>query len=136
MMRGVRSRDTDLELAFRKALWAAGLRGYRKNVRGLPGTPDVVFGRAKLAIFVHGCFWHNCPRCARNTPKTNTAFWVEKLAKNAERDERQRVALEEKGYEVLTFWECDFRKRREELIAQVRAALASADDFRQTDPSG
>ena len=136
LMRGIRFRDTGLELEFRRALWAAGLRGYRKNVCGLPGTPDVVFGRAKLAIFVHGCFWHGCPRCARNTPRTNTAFWVEKLGKNVERDERQRLALEQGGYKVLTFWECDLRKRREEVIAQVAAALASPDDFRQTDPSG
>src|SRR5687767_15564066 len=69
-MQGNRSEGTKPELAFRKALWQAGLRGYRKNSKKLPGSPDVVFGKSKLAVFVHRCFWHGCPHCQRNrSPK-------------------------------------------------------------------
>lgn len=120
-MRGNRGYDTKPELRVRSALWAAGLRGYRKNVRKLPGKPDMVYGRAKLAIFVHGCFWHQCPHCARNrVPKANAAYWAAKFLANAERDARNVAALEAKGYRVHVVWECrlkDTLKVVEEIAA-------------------
>ena len=122
-MRGNRSKDTKPELALRRALWAAGLRGYRKNRRGLPGTPDVAYGRARLAVFVHGCYWHQCPRCARNrVPKTNALYWEAKFQSNRERDVRQHAALEGLGWRVLVLWECEL-KAIEGAVARVREAL-------------
>ena len=109
-MQGNRGKDTKPELALRRALWAAGLRGYRKNVSKLPGKPDVVYGRAKLAIFVHGCYWHQCAKCARNRkPSTNAAYWEAKFAGNAARDVRNQAMLEEAGWRVLVIWECELK---------------------------
>lgn len=122
-MRGNRGKDTRPELALRRALWAAGLRGYRKNVRKLPGTPDVVYGPARLAVFVHGCYWHQCPRCTRNRmPKTNAAYWQAKFATNAERDARQQATLEAAGWRVLVVWECELRDLAA-AVERVRSAL-------------
>ena len=110
-MQSNRAKDTKPELRLRKALWAAGLRGYRKNARRLPGTPDVAYGRARLAVFVHGCYWHSCPVCTRNrTPKTNAAYWSAKFAQNRERDARSAAALEALGWRVQVFWECELKK--------------------------
>ena len=122
-MRANRSADTKPEIALRKALWAAGLRGYRKNVRRLPGTPDVVFGPARLAVFVHGCYWHQCPRCTRNrVPKTNATYWQAKFAANVERDARQIAELEASGWRVLVLWECEI-KDVGAAVERVRTAL-------------
>jgi DNA mismatch endonuclease (patch repair protein) len=122
-MRANRAKDTGPEVALRKALWAAGLRGYRKNVRGLPGVPDVVYGPARLAVFVHGCFWHRCPLCARNvSPKTNAAYWQAKRGQNAERDARNQVALTAMGYRVMVVWECELARDPVGVVARVRAA--------------
>jgi DNA mismatch endonuclease (patch repair protein) len=107
-MRANRGKETAPERALRAALRAAGLSGYRKNVSALPGRPDVVIPRLRVAVFVHGCFWHGCRRCARNLkPATNSRYWEAKIAINRERDERNRVALAELGYEVVTLWECE-----------------------------
>ncbi|MCX7799506.1 MAG: very short patch repair endonuclease [Fimbriimonadales bacterium] len=120
-----RSKDTRPEQTLRKALWAAGLRGYRKNVRTLPGRPDVVYGRAKLAVFVHGCFWHGCPLCGRRRiPKTNRAYWEAKFQQNAERDARNLASLEAAGYRVLVLWECQLRgDGLQRCVQAVREAL-------------
>jgi len=109
-MQGNRSVGTQPEETLRKALWAAGIRGYRKNVKGLPGKPDIVFPRLKLAVFVHGCYWHQCPICTRNrAPKTNAAYWQAKFAANQERDERNAEGLRGLGYQVLVVWECQVK---------------------------
>ncbi len=123
-MQGNRGVGTGPEEAFRHALWQAGLRGYRKNVKGLPGKPDVVFGKAKLAIFVHGCYWHQCPHCQRNrTPKTNAAYWSAKFEANQERDGRNVAALEELGYRVLVVWECEVKQGLETVVERVVGML-------------
>lgn len=110
----VRSRDTKPEMRVRKALHAAGLR-YRLHDSRLPGTPDLVFPSRRIALFVHGCFWHRHPGCAAaRLPKTRQEFWTAKLAGNVGRDERQRVALEALGWTVLVIWECE-TKRPEQL---------------------
>lgn len=129
-MRANRSKDTKPELTLRRALWAAGLRGYRKNVRKLPGTPDVVFGRARLAVLVHGCYWHSCPTCARNrVPKTNAAYWEAKFAGNRERDARNLVALEVLGYRIHVVWECELKKGGvEAVVALIGELLGSVGD--------
>ncbi len=125
-MQGNRSTGTKPEERLRLALWHAGLRGYRKNVRKLPGKPDVVYGRAKLAVFVHGCFWHGCPSCTRNrSPKTNALYWSEKLSGNRERDARHTADLEAIGFRVLVFWECEIKADVDRCIAVVETALAT-----------
>ena len=127
-MRANRGKDTKPELALRRALWSAGLRGYRKNVRRLPGTPDVVYGRAKLAVFLHGCYWHQCPRCSRNRlPKTNAAYWEAKFAGNVARDARQHSELVAAGWRVLVVWECELKADVAAAVSRVREALGRAD---------
>ncbi|NUK07535.1 very short patch repair endonuclease [Streptomyces lunaelactis] len=100
------SRDTAPEIAVRKLLHAAGLR-YRVNVP-VPGmrrrTIDIVFGRAKVAVFLDGCFWHGCPQHATQ-PKSNAEWWRTKLDKNMARDRETTEHLEAQGWTVLRFWE-------------------------------
>lgn len=110
-MARVRARDTKPEMRVRKALHAAGLR-YRLHDRRLPGTPDLVFPSRRIALFVHGCFWHRHPGCAAaRLPKSRTEFWGPKLAGNVERDKRNRAALEAAHWKVMEIWECETRDR-------------------------
>ncbi|MHB8399345.1 MAG: very short patch repair endonuclease [Candidatus Limnocylindrales bacterium] len=96
------------EVAFRKALWAAGARGYRVNAT-LPGRPDIVFPALRLAIFVNGCFWHLCPACNPLRPRGNADFWKNKLEANRARDARVQSQLEALGWEVEVVWEHEIR---------------------------
>lgn len=106
-MSGIRGRDTRPELAVRKALFAAGHR-YRLHSRNLPGRPDIVIGRSRCAIFVHGCFWHRHPGCKfAYTPKSNVRFWLKKFNENMRRDNVATVALRKAGWRVLVVWECE-----------------------------
>jgi DNA mismatch endonuclease (patch repair protein) len=109
VMRRVRSSATKPELAVRRLIWSLGGR-YRLNSAALPGKPDIVLAGRRLAIFVHGCFWHghDCARGAR-VPKANRDYWIAKVARNRERDGAARVALETKGWRVETVWECELR---------------------------
>ena len=105
-MANVRRRDTGPERALRRALWRRGLR-YRLHARDLPGTPDVVFRRARLAVFVHGCYWHRHKGCRRaSTPKTNVEFWTAKFAANVARDRRNRDDLRAIGWMSYVVWGC------------------------------
>jgi DNA mismatch endonuclease (patch repair protein) len=106
IMSSIRSVNTGPEMSVRRALHAAGLR-YRIHVRGLPGTPDVVFPGRRLAVFVNGCFWHRCPMCRPGMPKANREFWEAKFRGNAERDRRVLAELRAGGWDVFTVWECD-----------------------------
>lgn len=110
VMRAVKSKDTKPEIAVRKALFALGYR-YRLNVKDLPGKPDLVFPKYRAVIFVHGCFWHghDCKRGAR-TPKTNTAYWTSKIARNKARDKNNAAALRKLGWRVITLWACKLDK--------------------------
>jgi len=123
-MQSNRSIDTQPEVKLRAAVWAAGLRGYRKNPKGMPGRPDLVFSKHKLAVFVHGCFWHRCPTCNPSSPRTNALFWSEKFRTNVERDERNREKLEGLGYRVLVIWECELKESVGEQVERIRASLA------------
>lgn len=106
VMRRVKSKDTTPELKVRRALTRLGAR-YRLHRKDLPGAPDIVMPGRKLAIFVHGCFWHghDCPRGSR-VPKQNRDYWTGKIARNRARDAVSRKALEAGGWRVLTLWEC------------------------------
>lgn len=109
-MRRVKGKNTGPELQVRKLLWDMGFRGYRIHYDKLPGAPDIAFTKHRKAIFVHGCFWHghNC-RAGRNVPRTNQDYWKPKLMRNVERDQRQRQALQNFGWETLVIWECELR---------------------------
>ena len=125
-MRANRATETRPEVKLRRALWAAGLRGYRKNVRRLPGAPDVVFGPSKVCVFLHGCFWHGCERCSRNLkPRKNAAYWEAKIARNRERDRRNDEALAVDGWQVLTIWECELKESLASFVERVREAVES-----------
>jgi DNA mismatch endonuclease, patch repair protein len=109
-MRRITGRNTAPELAVRRALWGAGYR-YRIHCRDLPGTPDIVFRGRRKVIFVHGCFWHmhDCGAC--KLPRTNTAYWTEKLARNTQRDARAVEKLVSAGWSVLVVWGCEIGSR-------------------------
>ena len=109
VMRQVKARDTTPELAVRKALTRLGVR-YRLHRKDLPGNPDIVLPGRKLALFVHGCFWHghDCARGAR-VPKQNRDYWLGKVAKNRARDAANRDRLAELGWRVETIWECELK---------------------------
>ena len=115
-MRGNKSKHTKPELLLRKALWASGLRGYRLHFKKLAGSPDIVFSTKKIAIFVNGCFWHRCPKCNLNLPKTNTEFWKDKFDANIKRDQNNYVTLIRSNWNVLTIWECDIKKNLKEQV--------------------
>jgi len=103
-MAAVRQRDTEPELALRRALFSCGLRFRRGFGSKLPGRPDIVFPRAKVAVFVDGCFWHSCPLHG-SYPRQNASFWATKLTRNVCRDRENDSALRELSWEVVRVWE-------------------------------
>ncbi|MFN4176958.1 very short patch repair endonuclease [Phenylobacterium sp.] len=126
VMRRVRARDTAPELAVRRALTRLGAR-YRLHREDLPGKPDIVMPGRRLALFVHGCFWHghDCARGAR-VPKQNRDYWTAKVARNVARDVRTREALAAAGWRVETIWECELRDPAA-LEGRLKALLAQLD---------
>lgn len=122
-MRGNRSKDTLPELLLRTALWKSGIRGYRKQLKHLPGNPDISFPRYRIAVFVQGCFWHQCPKCNIAIPKTNKSYWKEKLRRNVERDKKAFKKLKQDGWRVIRIWECDIHRSIENCIRQVHQEL-------------
>ncbi|MGW0119631.1 very short patch repair endonuclease [Streptomyces sp. NPDC003327] len=116
------SRDTSQELAVRRLLHASGLR-YRVNVP-VPGMPrrtiDIVFGPARIAVFLDGCFWHGCPRHATR-PKANAEWWRTKLDRNIARDRETTAHLEAQGWTVLRFWEHEDEHEIARLVIGAKA---------------
>ncbi len=109
-MASIHSEDTRPEQAVRRELWHRGYR-FRKCVRTLPGTPDIVLPKYRTCIFVNGCFWHGHKGCSKFVmPKTRTEFWVNKIARNQERDLVNIQRLESIGWSAITVWECELGK--------------------------
>ena len=127
VMRAVKGRDTTPELAVRRILRAAGI-GYRLGGRSLPGRPDVVMSGRRVAVFVHGCFWHghDCVRGARQ-PKANADYWTAKIGRNRARDVAVTAALQAAGWRVIKVWECDLKRAgfADRLVAEVRGQAAT-----------
>jgi DNA mismatch endonuclease, patch repair protein len=117
--------ETTPEILLRKALWSCGLR-YRKNVRALPGVPDIVFWGKKVVVFCDGDFWHgrNWPQLRRKLTKgSNSAYWTAKIRSNIERDRVTTKLLEQMGWTVIRVWETDVRSSLLEVVESIRAIL-------------
>jgi DNA mismatch endonuclease (patch repair protein) len=119
-MRRVRVRDTAPEMLLRRALWAAGVRGWRLHSKKLPGKPDLAFFGCKLAVFVDGAFWHGHPAYYHGQ---SGPFWDAKIAGNRERDARVDGQLAELGWEVLRLWDFEVEQDAAGCAARVAAAL-------------
>ncbi len=124
LMSRIRGTNTKPEKALRKALWALGVR-YRLNVKKLPGKPDIVIGKHKLAIFVDGEFWHGYDWKAKKPKiKSDAEYWVKKIEGNMARDQNNNEKLRSQGFLVLRFWEQELRK---DIDGCVRQILKAAD---------
>ena len=119
----IKSKDTSIEIVFRKALWKAGFR-YRKNYKKLPGKPDIALTKQKIAIFCDGEFWHgkNWDEYKEKI-KSNRKYWIPKIDKNIKRDFEIDRDLKFMGWEVLHFWGNDIKKNLQGCIEQVREAV-------------
>jgi len=119
IMSKVHSNDTIPEIRVRRLLHSMGYR-FRLHRQDLPGKPDIVLPKYKTVIFVHGCFWHGCPVCrhAQIRPQTNVEYWNKKLDRTMARDKENQARLEELGWRVLVIWECETRKRNEDIFKQ------------------
>lgn len=106
-MSQIRSKDTKPEIAFRKFIWNKGVRGYRIHSK-LRGTPDLYFPTKKIAVFIDGCFWHQCPECFKK-PKSNLKYWNAKIRRNVERDIETDIYLGEQDIHVLRLWEHEIK---------------------------
>lgn len=118
-----KSKHTSPEMALRKALWSAEIKGYRNNYTKVPGKPDIAFPRWKIAIFVNGCFWHRCPKCNYSLPKNNADFWKDKFSKNVARDHKKTEALISLGWKVLTVWECELKKDINKIVTTIENTM-------------
>ena len=118
VMARIKSKDTKPELIVRRYLYSRGYR-YLKNVKGLPGTPDIVLRKYGIVIFVHGCFWHG-HSVDGHMPHSNVEFWEEKIGRNRSRDQRDKAALRKMGWKVMTVWECQLRPAtREKTLLEI-----------------
>ena len=124
-MASIHSEDTRPEQVVRRELWQRGYR-FRKCVRSLPGTPDIVLPKYRTCIFVNGCFWHGHKGCSKFVmPKTRTEFWANKIARNQERDLVNIQRLESIGWSAITIWECELGNSRiENTMEKIESMLA------------
>jgi len=122
-MRRIRSKDTAPELAVRRLCRKLGFTGYRIHRKDLPGKPDLAWIGRKIAIFVHGCFWHGHD-CAEGTrkPKSNRSYWIPKIRRNQQRDHEHVTALHQAGWKVLVVWECEIGGERR-LVKRLERLL-------------
>lgn len=124
-MSRIHGTDTSIEVMVRKHLFSKGFR-YRKNVKDLPGKPDIVLPKYKTVIFVHGCFWHRHEGCKyATTPSSNSEYWQTKFRKNTENDKKHVQELSALGWKVITIWECEIKKTFEETMDRVTDKLRS-----------
>lgn len=112
-MSQIRSKDTKPELLVRKFLFANGLR-YRLHDKKLPGKPDIVLPKLRIAVFVHGCFWHGHENCKYFVvPKTRTDWWLQKINRNKQLDEENILKLKHEGWKVFSIFECDLKGQKQ-----------------------
>lgn len=134
MMGRIRSRDTKPELAVRSLCHSMGLR-FRLHRKDLPGSPDLVFPKHRLCLFVHGCFWHGHYGCKyAYTPKSRPEFWLPKLARNKERDEQNSAALVTLGWRVFVVWECETKNKQtlQNKLSEILEKLERKNEWNHT----
>ena len=131
-MQAVRGRDTAPELLLRHVLWSFGARGWRVHRKELPGKPDVAFGRARVAVFVDGAFWHGHPDYywGQSGP-----FWDSKIARNRDRDARVSHELEAQGWQVLRIWDFEIERDLAGSVGRVTEALSDRRACRRPQPA-
>lgn len=121
-MSRIRGKDTVPEMLVRKFLHAQGIR-YRLHAK-LPGKPDIVVRKNKVAVFINGCFWHGHTNCKYAvTPKSNATFWQSKISGNIERDQKNRQKLKQDGWKILTIWECELGRDRDITLNKLLSAI-------------
>lgn len=124
-MQAIRSKDTSIELALRKALWERGIR-YRKNYKKLIGKPDIAITKYKIAVFCDSDYWHGYDWENRNQRiKSNRDYWVPKIERNMERDREVTSALQSEGWLVIRFWEWQIKKHLDECVEEVLRAVST-----------
>ena len=127
-MSRIRSTNSKPEEIVRKYLFSKGFR-YRKNVKKLPGCPDIVLPKYKTVIFVNGCFWHkhDCPRFV--WPSSNQDYWIPKIQRNIERDRLNAAELQNKGWHIITVGDCELKKKNRELRLERLLSEITREDF-------
>lgn len=137
MMSGIRGKNTKPELLVRSLLFKAGYR-FRLHRKGLPGTPDIVMPGRRVAIFIHGCFWHRHHACPQaRLPKSNVEFWETKLSRNEQRDQAKYRDLANLGWRTLVIWECAIRRQSDmALLAKSITRWIESDDLFSELPAG
>ena len=125
-MANIKGENTKAEVLLRKALWAKGIR-FRIHVKNVPGKPDILMNRYRLAIFVDGSFWHGFQWQIKKTKlKSNTQFWIPKIERNMQRDRNNQKQLEEAGYTVMRFWDHDMIRSLPKCLNQISLYIESA----------
>ena len=123
-MQAIRSKDTTIELALRKALWKKGIR-YRKNYKKLVGKPDIVITKYRIVVFCDSDFWHGYDWDNRKSRiKSNQEYWIPKIERNMKRDKEVTAVLVEQGWIVLRFWEHSIRKNLESCLDDIEEAVS------------
>jgi DNA mismatch endonuclease (patch repair protein) len=120
-MSRIRGKNTGPEVRLRKLVFAQGVRGYRIHYN-LPGKPDIVFTKKKIAIFIDGCFWHKCPVCFQE-PETRKEFWMKKIQSNTDRDKKVDEQLISDGWTIIRIWEHEIKKEPENAVKKIIAVL-------------
>jgi DNA mismatch endonuclease (patch repair protein) len=123
-MASVRDKNTGPEVALRRALYAAGVRGWRCHYKRAPGTPDIAWPGRRVAVFVDGAFWHGHP--SRHRPGRSGSYWDDKIARNVERDRETDAELARLGWHVVRVWDFDVKRDLPGTVARVEAALDSS----------
>ena len=123
-MSRIRGKNTGPELKLRKLLFSNGIRGYRIHY-DLPGKPDIVFVKKKIAIFIDGCFWHKCPVDFQE-PETRKEFWMKKINSNVDHDKKINTQLQDEGWLVIRFWEHDVRKKPDEIVEIIKTKIENS----------
>ena len=125
-MKGNRAKGTSAETRLADILLSRGLSGFVANHSDLPGSPDFSFRQERVAVFVNGCYWHRCPYCKPNFPKSNRDYWEAKFHRNIVRDKQNRSDLREMGWKPVVVWECKLAKHPSRITRRIQCALESS----------
>ena len=125
IMSHIKSKDTSTELLVRRKLFSMGYR-YRVNFKALPGKPDIVFTKKKIAIFIHGCYWHghDCGSRYAHTSQSNKTYWGPKIERTRQRDQEHIRALENDGWTVVVMWECELKLEFDQTMKRLLDIIA------------